>query len=457
MIRSRGVLVAALWLAVGVLAPSAAHANVDLLSQANIRLDGAAANDQAGTSVAGAGDVNNDGRADVIVGAPSADNNLRGASGSAYVVFGKTTITGVDLNALGSAGFRIDGAAASDNAGTSVAGDVNADGRADVIVGATFADNNARAASGSAYVVFGQTTPASVDLNALGSAGFRIDGAAATDQAGSSVAGAGDVNGDGRPDVIVGAAGADNNARSNSGSAYVLFGAGQSLAAAVATSTAWSLAAEPDGSGLATSFSYGARPNVPLLGDWDANGSRTAGEYKGGMFLLNNHNDASGPDITFSFGDPRGFPVAGDFNGDHTDDVAVYRNGTWQVRLSTGATSTFSYGTGTWPATIPLAGDWNRDGSDGIGVYTYSSATWELRNSATAGPADAGTFIYGAAGSSYPVVGDWNGDAIDTAGVRTGLSWTLRNTNAAGSPDITPYDFGAPNALPLSWRTAPTP
>ena len=76
---------------------------------------------------------------------------------------------------------------------------------ADVIVGAFGADNNGRTNSGSAYVVFGKTTNTSVDLLALGSGGFRIDGAAAIDQAGFSVAGAGDVNADGRPDVIVGA------------------------------------------------------------------------------------------------------------------------------------------------------------------------------------------------------------------------------------------------------------
>ena len=61
--------------------------------------------------------MNGDGRADVLVGAAVHDNNGRTISGSAYVVFGKTTTTTVDLAALGSGGFRIDGAAASDDAG----------------------------------------------------------------------------------------------------------------------------------------------------------------------------------------------------------------------------------------------------------------------------------------------------------------------------------------------------
>jgi uncharacterized protein YaiE (UPF0345 family) len=220
---------------VGLAWPAAAGAvlaqqsgNVDLLTQANVQLDGAAAGDEA-SIVAGAGDVNGDGLADVIVGALLADNNGRGNSGSAYVVFGKTSIGTVDLanlNASGSDGFRIDGAAGEAGFSVGGAGDVNGDGRADVIVGAPFAGNNGRGGSGSAYVLFGKASTGTVDLaalNAAGSDGFRIDGAVTNDQAGTAVADAGDVNADGRADVIVGAPLADNNATS-SGSAYVLFG-----------------------------------------------------------------------------------------------------------------------------------------------------------------------------------------------------------------------------------------
>ncbi|HET9322326.1 MAG TPA: integrin alpha [Gaiellaceae bacterium] len=201
--------------------------SVDFLQRGNlIRIDGAAEGDNAGVSVAGAGDVNGDGRADVVVGAHFADNNSRADSGSASIVFGRATPRTVDLARLGQAGIRIDGAAAGDLAGWSVAGagDVNADGRADVLVGARGADTNDRAGSGSAYVVFGRAAPGVVDLAALGPAGFRIDGAAAGDEAGGSVAGAGDLNGDGRADVLVGARLAGNNGREFSGSAYVVFG-----------------------------------------------------------------------------------------------------------------------------------------------------------------------------------------------------------------------------------------
>ena len=61
---------------------------VDLLTQANVTLSGAAAGDLSGISVASAGDVNGDGRADVIVGAPYADPSSRNLAGSSYVIYG---------------------------------------------------------------------------------------------------------------------------------------------------------------------------------------------------------------------------------------------------------------------------------------------------------------------------------------------------------------------------------
>jgi hypothetical protein len=203
--------------------------NLATLNTSGFRIDGAAANDLAGLALAGAGDVNGDGRPEALVGAPHADNNGRNASGSAYVVFGKPSTTTVDLAALGASGFRIDGAGTDDNAGESVAGvgDMNGDGRSDVIVGGPDASNNGRTASGAAYVVFGRTTLIGVDLASLAAGGVRIEGAATSDIAGVSVASAGDLNGEGRPDALVGAPNADNNGRKQSGSAYVVYGFGE--------------------------------------------------------------------------------------------------------------------------------------------------------------------------------------------------------------------------------------
>src|SRR4051812_24825994 len=70
--------------------------------------DGPPRGAMAGSSVSGAGDVNGDGLADLLIGAPFAGNRKRAYSGSAYVVFGKRTSEPVDLSRLGANGFRID-------------------------------------------------------------------------------------------------------------------------------------------------------------------------------------------------------------------------------------------------------------------------------------------------------------------------------------------------------------
>ncbi len=208
-------------------AASPSNVNLASLGSSGFRIDGAAAGDQSGYSVASAGDVNGDGRADVIVGAPYANPSSGNNAGSSYVIYGAASPSNVNLASLESSGFRIDGAAADDLSGYSVAsaGDVNGDGRADVIVGAPYANPSSGNDAGSSYVIYGAASPSNVNLAlSLGSSGFRIDGAAAGDQSGYSVASAGDVNGDGRADVIVGAPSADPSSRNDAGSSYVIYG-----------------------------------------------------------------------------------------------------------------------------------------------------------------------------------------------------------------------------------------
>jgi hypothetical protein len=208
-------------------------------------IQGDAAFDYAGTSVASAGDVNGDGFTDLIVGAHSGDDGGTNA-GEAYVVFGGAGGFGapvggrqvLDLTTLSAAqGFVIQGDAAFDYAGYSVAsaGDVNGDGFADLIVGATYGDDGGTNAS-EAYVVFGGAggfgkavtiggvTRQVLDLTTLTPAqGFIIQGDAPGDNAGTGVASAGDVNGDGFADLIVGAFKGDDGGP-GAGEAYVIFG-----------------------------------------------------------------------------------------------------------------------------------------------------------------------------------------------------------------------------------------
>lgn len=171
------------------------------------QFDGQTESEFFGISVSGAGDVNGDGFADVIIGAPYADPQGRNAAGSAYVYSGAT----------GFLLWQFDGEAETDNMGASVsaAGDINGDGYGDVIVGANRASPGGRSWAGSAYVFSGST----------GNLLWRFDGQAIGDDLGGSVSDAGDVNGDGIDDLIVGASTSSPGGDSQVGAAYIFSGA----------------------------------------------------------------------------------------------------------------------------------------------------------------------------------------------------------------------------------------
>lgn len=185
-------------------------------------------NDLMGTSLASA-DVNRDGMGDLLLGAPEADgpSNGRSNGGEAYLIFGRSSWPDtLDLNSV-SADTVFFGRDAGDQLGYAVAaGDVNRDGRADVVLGAPEANgpNNARGSGGEVLVFFGESEMPSVvdarddDIDSI------IYGAQRLDKLGTSVS-AGDFNGDGVADVAMGAPDArGDDAGAQAGRAYVIHG-----------------------------------------------------------------------------------------------------------------------------------------------------------------------------------------------------------------------------------------
>jgi hypothetical protein len=260
----------------------------------------------------------------------------------------------VNLSSLnGSNGFRISGEAVNHHVGGSLspAGDVNGDGFDDVIIG----DSSSGGFAGAAYVVFGKASgfPANfVDSNVDGSNGFKIAGNVG--YFGGTVAGAGDVNGDGFDDLIIGATGVHVNGY-DSGAAYVVFGKASGFGAAFDISSlngsngfeidgaaaldslSWSIASAGDinGDGFADVI-VSAQPHTAPFNSTGAS-YVVFGKASGFPSRINVAylDGSSGFTITDQVaGDYSGNQLAsaGDFNGDGFSDVLVTsKNATYMV------------------------------------------------------------------------------------------------------------------------------
>ncbi|HEV7402243.1 MAG TPA: integrin alpha [Chthoniobacteraceae bacterium] len=325
------------------------------LNSSNIvALYGEADGDQFGTSVAAAGDVNGDGFADLIVGAPKAAGNSI-ERGEAYVIYGHggTFPTTFNVSSLdGKNGFEVIGTHTMDHLGASVAGagDFNGDGLADVLVGATEADGDA-VHSGAAYVIYGKSGSRSNVFTSIMQAadGVKLSGIATGDFAGGKVAGGGDVNGDGYSDVIVGAQLA-NGGGATRGVSYVVFG------------------------------SAGFGTNQPLSGLGGANGFRLLGAGDGdqagaSVAILNDLNGDGLAEIGV------GAPLNNDAAGDAGAAYVVFGKSSSFGTTVTLGTQTGADGfklTGSLTAdlagtSIHSAGDVNGDGHGDLIVGAFSA------------------------------------------------------------------------------------
>jgi hypothetical protein len=180
-----------------------------------VKLLGVSANDRTGWSVSSAGDVNGDGKVDLLIGAYSIN--------VAYLVYGGSwlnmpTFSLANLN--GTIGVKLLGSATNAFAvSLSFAGDINGDGKSDLLIGAPRVNSNA----GEAYLVYGGSwlnMPTFSLANLNGTNGVKLLGVSVGDGTGSSVSSVGDINGDGKPDLLIGAPAMNSNA----GGAYLVYG-----------------------------------------------------------------------------------------------------------------------------------------------------------------------------------------------------------------------------------------
>jgi hypothetical protein len=382
--RRQRPLVPALQLALlgAALGAATAHAAPPVLplsaldGRNGFRLDGVTASDFSGRAVSAAGDINGDGVDDLIIGALSADPNGLTSAGSSYVVFGRSDgfAAAITLSTLdGSTGFRLDGVAAGDRSGRAVSatGDINGDGIDDLIIGAYGADPNGVSNAGSSYVVFGRSGSFAsvIHLATLdGSTGFRLDGVAADDYSGYDVSAAGDINGDGIDDLIIGAFPADPNGVSFAGSSYVVFGGSGSFASAINLSTLnGNNGFRLDGVAAADQSGYAVSAAGDINGDGiddliigangaDPNGVNRAGSSyvvfgRSGSFASAIHLATLDGSTGFRLdgvaaSDFSGFAVsaAGDTNGDGIDDLIIGAFGADPNGLSSAGSSYVVFG-----------------------------------------------------------------------------------------------------------------
>ncbi|GGQ75873.1 M23 family metallopeptidase [Couchioplanes azureus] len=200
---------------------------------------------------------------------------------------------------------------------------------------------------------------------------------------------------------------------------------------------------------------YGNSPMIPVVGDWNGDGTDTVSAYDptGGRFLLSNDPATGAAQYSFAYGNPGAVPLVGDWDGDGRDNVGVRMGNTFYLRTSpvtsgTETTVAVAYGD---PADTPLIGDWDGDGIGNLGVTKPGSNLFYLRTSANNQPEATRTVAYGNPGA-LPLVGDWDGDGKDNIGVRMGNGYYFRTSAVTDGAEVThhvAYGNGDGREIPI--------
>ena len=196
-----------------------------------------------------------------------------------------------------------------------------------------------------------------------------------------------------------------------------------------------------------------------VSGDWNGNGTTSAGAYKAGVWYLDlNGNgiwDGAAIDGQFSFGGgiAGAVPVTGDWTGTGSTKLGVFANGKWYLDLNgnrvwngTATDALYNFGGGQAGA-IPVTGDWNGNGKTKVGIYVAGRWYLDLNGNGVynGAPTDALYNFGGGVAGSVPVTGDWSGNGSTKIGIFANGKWLLDlNGNGAwnGSTTDAQYNFG---------------
>ena len=394
-----------------------------------------------GSEVATAGDINGDGISDVIIGAfqYSVPNPGEQYEGAAYVYNGSPN----GLSTI-AANWTADGNQASGTFGRSVstAGDVNGDGYNDVIVGAYLFDNG-QTNEGRAFVYHGSVNGLSLTANWTGEinqtgAGFGI-----------SVSTAGDVNGDGYSDVIVGSANF-NNGQANEGGAFIYYGSSSGLSLSVNHTLEVNQVDAGFGQSVSTAGDInGDGYSDVIVGSQNFDNGES---NEGKVFVY--FGSSNGPTSSFNW-TAEGNQIdakfgscvssAGDVNGDGFSDVIVgamlFDNGQLEegktfvyfgsalgLSLTPNWTFESNQANGQSGNSVSTAGDINGDGySDVIvGAYTYSNGQ----------SAEGSAFLFHGSAAGLSLTPNWTGESNQASSQYAYSVCTAGDVNGDGYSDV---------------------
>jgi len=228
------------------------------------------------------------------------------------------------------------------------------------------------------------------------------------------------------------------------------------------TTARWTI---PNGLNPPSTFYFGNPGDLPMLCDWNGDGTATVGLFRpsDGFVYFRNTNTFGIAEITFYYGQAGDIPLCGDWDGDGKAGIGVFRPAEATFYLRDKASLGFADYVVTFGirGDQPIAGDWDGNGRFSPGVYRPSTNRFMITNSIDAkggskreqAPILASTdavWVFGLAGD-LPVAGDWNADGITSLGVfrrSVGRFYLAYTVNSQIADEL--FQLGDSSSLPVA-------